>query len=996
MFLARKINGKVPDQDIVIHQIRAMNKKPLVVGVDAIEDLALSGKDTYREVREDGSVIEWVLPHSKKFPDFINKHFGSDPRYKSDKQDFIEKIKKAIGKGSDSELFAYQLFIRDYMRVGTPYRGIVLEHGLGSGKSRTAISVAETFREKGYLTLVLTPAFLRLNFYDEIKKWGGRDIRVTDDMTPQEIKSREAIINKFYKFVHYNATGYSKGAVAGKGSVFEQLAKLGIGFPSSDPNYGGKFPYLNDKYGELRPPENMLIIIEEMHGMNRSLVKGPGTLRYYLYPLLMLARNCKVIGLTGTPIVSSAFETSPMYNILRGAIKKDHRALPESEDEFNMAFVDTNTMSMTNREQMASRILGLSSFFKGITHDKERVIYPSGKDSKDHIIFDLVLPDYQSNYAKDIYSSEVIADKKKKYNIEDGEEIVKKKDLSTYFVKSRQACNFAWPMEFTRPRKSSTLKWDNIVETKFKFVPAGDEDDVTSYSYILDMLSKNSSNDLKEYREKFVSQKTVAGVRKVLTDAIVYLYGKTNPVKDRKHILLTGDILTPEDTTLLMLELGRYEQRLNAAIDMLVRQADKYLTIKELREQYSAKMAQIYTSIMTDKANGATYVDYEADPKPVTGTDDDYSTGPIGYTSGIDGEIDIVPTNTPVKTIKDPEDALLQKEFSDVYLPDHKIKGRVRGGPALVYSFFNQSEGVGIFSKVLQVHGFHEFTRKTWDGKTPIAEIERMPRYAFIRGGMNKILKERVLKAFNSKANAHGQIIRVLFVTLAASEGISLFSLRQIHIMEPDWSNGTINQVIGRGFRLLSHRYLDDKDERRVQVYKYTALSSDKSDTADQLVKRVADKRDILLNQLKEIRSYASVDCELNRDYNKLSVPCFKFAGTKSGDAYTLSLKGDITNTDQIVSKKEKVKYEYIFYKDKHHIYYRDSSHAKTVRVNRPGKPHVDFTVYELYEISDPSWKPGNPINMDHAIMVAYVHYSESRKKINVIDPDQPNIKIVD
>jgi hypothetical protein len=219
---------------------------------------------------------------------------------------------------------------------------------------------------------------------------------------------------------------------------------------------------------------------------------------------------------------------------------------------------------------------------------------------------------------------------------------------------------------------------------------------------------------------------------------------------------------------------------------------------------------------------------------------------------------------------------------------------RVKGGPAMVYSSFNTVEGAGIFSKVLKAHGFLPFTEKTWDGINPFEDIPRYPRYAFVKGGMDANFKAKIMKVFNSRANAHGQIIRVMFVTQAASEGISLYHLRQIHIMEPFWNNMLIEQVIGRGFRLRSHKYLADKAEREIQIFHYYAVNEDNFGI-DMHVQDIADRKSQLINKLKPIRAAASIDCTINRDYNvALGLPCLNYSDNPTGLAFTTNISNDI------------------------------------------------------------------------------------------------------
>ena len=73
--------------------------------------------------------------------------------------------------------------------------------------------------------------------------------------------------------------------------------------------------------------------------------------------------------------------------------------------------------------------------------------------------------------------------------------------------------------------------------------------------------------------------------------------------------------------------------------------------------------------------------------------------------------------------------------------------------------------------------------------------------------------------------NKHGDVIRVFLTTKTGAEGISLFNVRQVHIMEPYWQPVLIDQVIGRAVRTGSHMTLP-LAERNVEVYVYLAVYS--------------------------------------------------------------------------------------------------------------------------------------------------------------------------
>ena len=115
-------------------------------------------------------VSNYYMNNREVFVNFINKLFNP---YKTALLDDTSKITcENIGKtGGDFDLLTHQKIVRDYLNLYTPYRGLLLFHGLGSGKTCTSIAIAEgmkTMRD----VVVMTPASLRTNYMEELKKCG--------------------------------------------------------------------------------------------------------------------------------------------------------------------------------------------------------------------------------------------------------------------------------------------------------------------------------------------------------------------------------------------------------------------------------------------------------------------------------------------------------------------------------------------------------------------------------------------------------------------------------------------------------------------------------------------------------------------------------------------------------------------------------------------------------------------------------------------------------
>ena len=78
------------------------------------------------------------------------------------------------------------------------------------------------------------------------------------------------------------------------------------------------------KTGSPNPFNNNVVIIDEAHNFVSRIVnklKKPKSISMKLYNYIMAAENCKVIFLSGTPIINYPNEVGIMYNMLRGYIK---------------------------------------------------------------------------------------------------------------------------------------------------------------------------------------------------------------------------------------------------------------------------------------------------------------------------------------------------------------------------------------------------------------------------------------------------------------------------------------------------------------------------------------------------------------------------------------------------------------------------------------------------------------------------------------------------
>ena len=155
---------------------------------------------------------EYVSIQRKAFIDWLNK-------------DFYQNIFK---QKEDTLLNIQQIFVKNYLSLDAPYRGLLVYHGLGSGKTATAITTAEGLSENMNITTLL-PASLETNFINEVKTWGENTFNINknkwtlisesniDDAFMKNIYESNSITQDIIDNIHTRAKNLSKDKSLTKG-----------------------------------------------------------------------------------------------------------------------------------------------------------------------------------------------------------------------------------------------------------------------------------------------------------------------------------------------------------------------------------------------------------------------------------------------------------------------------------------------------------------------------------------------------------------------------------------------------------------------------------------------------------------------------------------------------------------------------------------------------------------------------------------------------------
>ena len=141
--------------------------------------------------------------------------------------------------------------------------------------------------------------------------------------------------------------------------------------------------------------------------------------------------------------------------------------------------------------------------------------------------------------------------------------------------------------------------------------------------------------------------------------------------------------------------------------------------------------------------------------------------------------------------------------------------------------------------------------------------------FAIWSGDVSNEKKENIKTIFNKYENRDGSLIKILFGSPAAKEGISLFRVSQVHILEPYWNMSRIQQIIGRAIRYCSHKDMP-LDKRQVDVFIYLATYHTVN-TIDEYIWNMAKKKSYVINQFEHALKEIAIDC--NIFYNRNNYP---------------------------------------------------------------------------------------------------------------------------
>jgi hypothetical protein len=942
----------VPEENITITEISEEDKpkqkrktkspigviKELPISMVVIGDEIISNRLPEEQEHIKIRASEYFMNNREIFINFMSSLFGP---YKE--QLMIEEGQATCERDDNAPFstMSHQNIVRDYLNLYTPYRGLLLYHGLGSGKTCSSIAIAEGMKSSKQI-IVMTPASLRMNYFEELKKCGDLLYRKNQYWEFIDTKINPELIEPLSKALSLSVeTIKNKGGAwlvnikkpsnfedldaVEKKSLDEQLNEM-IRYKYKFINYNGmRQSHLRELTldNTINPFDNKVIIIDEAHNFVSRIVnkmgKGEGKLAIKLYELLLKAENAKIILLTGTPIINYPNEIAVVFNILRGLIK---------------------TWSIK------------------LTINKERKV--------------------SQKFFEKLFSSRV-----KGGNIMD---YIEYKPTSTTLVITRN------PFGFVNNVKDKEYIGVNINE-------AGQMDDENFINYITKLLAKNDisvnpsgirvseykalPDKLDDFKALFLNAKNETQnmnlfKRRILGLASYFRSAQENlmPKYDKSenfHVInipmsdFQFGVYEEARVQERKLELQNAKKRKKAQAGIYEETVSTYRIFSrafcnfvfprpDIKRPMPTKDESIETAILKETAD-EDLLDATSATEKINNIDGRYEADDVAE------ELDTPPTasvesyeeriKSALKMLEDNKEKYLSPDGLAIYSPKflnilENIQDPEHRGLHLIYSQFRTLEGIGILKLVLEANGFTHFKIKRVAEQWQIdidEEDKGKPTFALYTGTETAEEKEIIRNVFNgtwnylpsslarqlqeiSSNNMFGEIIKVLMITASGAEGISLKNVRYVHITEPYWHPVRIQQVIGRARRICSHQELPET-LRTVDVFLYLMAFSDEQLSSDESIElRLKDKSKIdeltpitsdgALYEIATIKEdvtdkillavkEASIDCQLHsREGGKEILKCFSF-GNPNPNKYSFQPSYDSEETDNI-SDKNKVK----------------------------------------------------------------------------------------
>jgi hypothetical protein len=820
----------------------------------------------------------YVLPNRKAFADAVARIFLKYPMPAQSQED--KDVDLCLKRDSGSrELLPHQKIVRDYLSVETPYRGLLLYHGLGSGKTCSSIAVAESLltTKKVY---VMLPASLESNYRGELQTCGAPLYLYDHHWRQQSLNDESREVAK--------RLGLSDGFLDRQGLFFTTV-------PGEEPNYtklpktaqdaiqaqfddvlGQRFTFI--RYNGLssaniakyvpedgsNPYSGSVVIIDEVHNFI-SRVINESELGGKLYDRIYNAIDCKVVALSGTPVINRANELAFLMNLLRGPIER--------------ISIPLKSIPTWDEEKMTTALRAVPDLDVVEFNTLKKILLVTRNPPKFRSVYNEKGDRTAVQYMKDMGH-----------------------------ISSPQDWVSSWASKFETEVGGAELATDRVTVESLECLPTDYDEFAATF---LDGLQIKNALLLQRRIQGLVSYFKGADERmlpKVIEPEKMLEQVPMSPEQFNHYLAVRFKEIQQNKRRATMgtgdseMKTFRVNSRLacNYAIPPDLRQLDEDAASEDAVPEKEAILNKL-----------------RADPKR--------------FLSEKALEIFSPKMLRMLKNVKasmGPADAPANQFIYSQY---RELEGLG------VFSAILDANGWQEYKLVKQNNQWVEdpamsSEKPAYAFYTGAKAGDDAEKREYIRQIFNGVYARDFPQSLKASVESRGRkILCVFMASSAGAEGITLLNVRRVHIMEPHWNPARHDQVIGRAVRICSHAGLP-QDQRTVKVSFYVSVFTEdqakstegsnnvvlvrRSDmmtkryegdptdvfmSTDEYLYEISFEKDVTTKRLATLLKSAAVDCELHRKLHSKETPvvsCMRFDSTATGEdlAYKPSLKTDDTD----------------------------------------------------------------------------------------------------
>jgi hypothetical protein len=889
-----KESAVLPEPPKVVKKVVKVAKAPKPV----YEPARILFEGNINEVMIGNETIEKRLPPSRKEVIRASSYYMNNRRLFQQKLADLFKPHKADlmkpdddvscdfrKEGSKFELLTHQQIVTDYLNLYSPYRGLLIYHGLGSGKTCTSIAIAEGMKSDRPV-FILTPASLSMNYTSELKKCGDPLYKknqfwefVDTKKEPNHVAPLAIIMSLTQEFIRSHGGVWMVNVK--KESNFDSLSKeqqeeiedqidemikakyRGINYNAN--NFMSKLEHYG---GGGNPFDNSVVIVDEGHNLVSRIVnklKRPQSHSVRLYKYLMSAVNAKIVFLSGTPIINYPNEIAIMFNMLRGYIKtwtfnvKVNTSEKITRDEILKWFNRDKFNLYDYVEYSSNKLIVTRNPYGFVNVKKRKTATLAGEDEPDEFDKYGGVTLGEDGKMSDADFENAIKRILKKNNVDVSDSNIKIEnhtalpddtdaflnmfiDPDTGVMKNVdlfQRRILGLTSYFKSAQEKLLPKYNKAKD--FTIVPCMMED--YQFGVYSEARVRERDKDAKNRRSKHTKK----------TDELYNKMSSTYRVFSRAFCNFAfpdppGRPMPPAKITQQQSNKGPASEKLYKMLNVS-KDADE----KEVKEAYQ-KMVLQYPEKSKELQDAYDQIIASLHIEDEDQSEDAIDASEVNDETGEETKDKSYESKVvaALKYLKDHETEYLVKDRLHMYstkmcnLLDN-IMDEDNAGLHLVYSQFRTIEGIGIIKLILEANGFAEFKlvkqSGDWTIKPDAEGDEGKPKFVLYTGTETTEEKEIVRNIYNSnwknvpaqikvelekiaKNNYMGEIIKIFMITASGAEGINLENTRFVHVVEPYWHPVRMEQVIGRARRICSHSNLPE-ELRNVRVFLYLSVLSD-------------------------------------------------------------------------------------------------------------------------------------------------------------------------